>query len=125
MKKVTIILGNDGAQNFEEFYAAMIESFAEEDLLILANTVRGLQDSGDMWFRHYYQEGNQNHLVYIFDSASAVTSFEPAKSVIENMPLFESYNVEDITFEQFANYASSANETSIENARVNTILDSE
>lgn len=122
MKKVTISLNNNGSESFEEFYTSIIENLDADDLTILATNIKQLQDNGDLWFKHYYQEDGKNYLVYIFDSADAVTSFGDAKSVIENMPLFESYNDEEITFEQFASYASGSVETLIDNPRVNSTL---
>ena len=122
MKKVTIVLNNDGSESFEDFYANIIENLDSDDLTTLASNIKGLQDNGDLWFKHYYQEGGKNHLTYIFDSADSVTTFGPGKTIIENMPLFESYNVEEMTFEQFANYASGSVETLIDNPRVNSTL---
>lgn len=122
MKKVTITLNNDGSESFEEFYAGIIDNLDTDHLAVLAGNVKELQDNGDLWFKHYYQENEKNYLVYIFDSADAVTNFGPGKSVIENMALFDSYADEDITFEQFAAYASASTETLINNTRVNTTL---
>lgn len=122
MKKVTIILNNDGSETFEEFYTNMIESLDSDHLSVLAGNVKELQDNGDLWFKHYYQENDNNYLVFIFDSNEAVTNFGSGKSVIENMPLFDSYQEEEITFEQFATYASGSTETLINNTRVNTTL---
>lgn len=122
MKKVTIILNNNGSESFEDFYTSIINELDSAELTTLATNIKQLQDNGDLWFKHYYQEDGKNYLVYIFDSADAVTSFGDAKTVIENMPLFESYQDEEITFEQFAAYASGSVETLIDNPRVNTTL---
>ena len=43
-------------------------------------------------------------------------------SVIENLPLFVSYTDEEITFEQFASYASGSTETLIDNTRVKVVI---
>lgn len=122
MIKATITLNNNGSESFEDFYTSIINELDSTELTTLATNIKQLQDNGDLWFKHYYQEDGKNYLVYIFDSADAVTSFGDAKTVLEDMPLFESYQDEEITFEQFATYASGSVETLIDNERVNTTL---
>lgn len=122
MIKATITLNNNESESFEDFYTSIINELDSTELTTLATNIKQLQDNGDLWFKHYYQEDGKNYLVYIFDSADAVTSFGDAKTVLEDMPLFESYQDEEITFEQFATYASGSVETLIDNERVNTTL---
>lgn len=117
MKKVTIKLTHNGADTFEEYYKAKLDAFSDEDLSTIVTEVKGMVDGGDIWFRHFHTDGSVNHLVYILDSEDAVTTFQTARSIIESDADFIETVVEDITFDDFAAYASEHNETDIAHER--------
>lgn len=122
MKKVIISLDSGSTTDVNEFYTSTVSNLSDEDLTTIGLTVRELTENGDIWFKHYYIENNECKLVYVMDSESAVTNFAPALAIFESLSLYNSTNVQDLTFENFADYASEFEETSIINERVETLL---
>jgi hypothetical protein len=124
MKKVTIKLNHNGADTFEEYYKAKLDAYSDEDLTTLTTKIKTMVDGGDIWFRHFDTDGSVNSLVYILDSADAVTTFQTARDVLESDVDFIETIVEEISFEDFAAYASEHNETDIAHERKDAIASS-
>ena len=122
MKKLVIQYTNDGGfSTFEEFYADKVDSLSEEELATLISTIENAVSSGDIWFKHHYQEDGVAYLNYIFDSAEAVNNFSSALSIFESISGYVSTESAEMTFEEFANYASTREEASIPNERIKSL----
>lgn len=122
MKKVTIKLTHNGADTFEEFYRAKLDTMTDDNLTTLVTEIKGMIDGGDIWFRHFDTDGEVNNLVYILDSNNALTAFQTAKNLIEADDDHIETIIEDITFDDFASYAADNDETEIAHERKDNIF---
>lgn len=122
MKKVTMKFNHNGADTFEEFYKAKLDSFAEDEFRTLFTEIKGMVDGGDIWFRHFENVGDVNNITYIVDSDAAMENFKSARDILEAQPEFIETVVEDITFEEFAAYATEHDETFIQHDRKDALL---
>jgi len=125
MKKLVVQYINDnGFNTFDEFYANKIESLNEEDLATLISVVQSATSNGDIWYKCHYQEDNANYFTYIFDSQDAVDNFAPVLSIFETSEGYVSTNITEMSFEEFATYAATRQESDNGHERIKLLRNS-
>lgn len=125
MKKLVVQYTNDGGfDTFEEFYANKIENLTDDDLATLVSTIETSTSNGDIWYKCHFQEDSFNYFTYIFDSQDAVDNFAAVLSIFEAVEEHVSTNITEITFEEFATYASTQPETDISHERIELLRSS-
>lgn len=118
MKKVTIRYPHNG-RRITEFVTQVIDEL-DNDKTAYANMFNGLKtmvENGDIWFRNYEHSGDYINCVFILDSDTALTAFEPHKTFLESATGYVDTVVEDMTFDEFAEFAAEREETWVEHPR--------
>ena len=118
MKKVTIKYPHNG-RRITQFVTEVIDEL-DNDKTAYANMWNGLKtmtDEGDIWFRNYEHDGANINCVFILDSDEAVTKMAPHRAYLESATGFIETTVEDISFDDFAEFAAERDETRVQHAR--------
>jgi len=119
MKKLTIEIKNTGLilESTSDWLMHWLTSIDRDDAVLVNATINTLIDQGDIWFISdaIINSDTGIRLILIFDSNDAVTRWETVKHIFEEMYTIagEEPNiiVETITFEEFAKFASTNQET--------------
>ena len=118
MKKVTIRYPHNG-RRITQFVTEIIDDL-DNDKTAYANMFNGLKtmvENGDIWFRNYEHSGDHINCVFILDSDTALTAFEPNKTYLESATGYVDTVVEDMSFDEFAAFAAEREETWVEHPR--------
>ena len=124
MKKIILKFTHDGSPTFEDFYKNKLDEYSDAELETMVKCLSAMVDSGDIWFRHMEKIDNVNHITYILDSDAALTTFQTARDILEADDDHIESIVEEITFEDFANFATNNEEPIIAHERKDAILGS-
>ena len=118
MKKVTLKFPHNG-RRITQFVTEMIdELYNDKDKLeTMFNGLKTMTDEGDIWFRNYEHDGANINCVFILDSDEAVTKMAPHRAYLESATGFIETTVEDISFDDFAEFAAERDETRVQHAR--------
>lgn len=122
MKKMTFNLPSvDGEvrEHQNDHIIALLRAAPAEVKTNILGTLRGMLQEGDIWFMHdaLINDNQGFEIVIIFDSQAAIDTFD---STVKSD--FEGFGgnivVEDMTFEQFATYASENEESTFDGQMV-------
>ena len=118
MKKVTLKFPHNG-RLITQFVTEMIDELDndKDKFETMFNGLKTLTDEGDIWFRNYEHDGANINCVFILDSDEAVTKMAPHRAYLESATGFIETTVEDISFDDFAEFAAERDETRVQHAR--------
>jgi hypothetical protein len=119
MKKVTIQVNNTGLklEKTPTWYMHWLSSIDKDEAITANQTINTLVEQGDIWFiqDEIINDGIGFKMSFIFDSEDAVSRWKEILGTFEKMSTIvnEEPNIteEDITFEQFAEFAANNEET--------------
>ena len=118
MKKVTLKFPHNG-RRLTEFVHNVIDELDNDKAKFetMFNGLKTMTDEGDIWFRNYEHNGDNIHCVFILDSDEAVTKMAPHRAYLESATGFIETTVEDMSFDEFAEFAAERQETRIQHPR--------
>ena len=102
MKKLTIKFPHNG-RRITEFVTNIIDEL-DNDATAFASMYNGLKvmtDNGDIWFRNYEHDGDNINVVFVLDSAEAVTRIASHRAYMETATGFIATTVEEMSFDEY------------------------
>ena len=120
MKKVSFRFSSS-ADNIEEFYSSKLDELTEVEFTSVFQTMSNAVNSGDVWLRSYFVEDTTAHLVWFLDSDTAVNNVQSAIDILVTINDYIDHTVVDCTFEEFAAYAQSNEDSNISHPRIQSI----
>jgi uncharacterized SAM-dependent methyltransferase len=120
MKKVSFKFSSL-ANTIEEFYTSKLDKLTEDEFVSVFNTMRTAVNNGDVWLRSYFIEDGKANLVWFLDSDTSIINVQSAIDILVTIDDYIEHTIDSSTFEEFAAYAASNEDTDISHPRIEAI----
>jgi uncharacterized SAM-dependent methyltransferase len=122
MKKVSFKFSSL-ANTIEEFYTSKLDKLTEDEFVSVFNTMRTAVNNGDVWLRSYFIEDGKANLVWFLDSDTSIINVQSAIDILVTIDDYIEHTIDSSTFEEFAAYAASNEDTDISHPRIEAITE--
>lgn len=120
MKKVSFKFSSL-ANTIEEFYTSKLDKLTEDEFVSVFNTMRTAVNNGDVWLRSYFIEDGKANLVWFLDSDTSIINVQSAIDILVTIDDYIEHTIDSSTFEEFAAYAASNEDSNISHPRIEAI----